>query len=312
MVKTNPIEKVFIGLVEKIVEDIFRDNVSDEECTKILKTLNSHLEKARQLNFLSYEGEVLNALALYELMNGGSSDLAMKGFYSTYDCALRANNIELQAKALSNIGSLFNEKFDFAEAKIYIDRVIELGKTVPPVPLSCLFAYGNRINYHITQGDWNSAHQDILVANDLSGIVHVTSATRNDYARSITTVRIREVMINLVQGDYTAALTALRLAQGLTSQLNSSEYNLQVALVKIFYTLIVDENTEAFNIWHHTQRYSTNIELLENIVEVAFLQKMKHIAYAKQVAEFVLDNAPTEQAKAKIQSIFEELGVTLV
>ena len=220
MTQSNPMEPVFIGMVEKIVEEIFRGHANAAEKEKILASLRNHLEKAKRLQLLLYEGEAHNAIFIYKIMNNGDHEEIAASLDAAYDCAKRAGDVTLQIKILNNKGAVANQEYQFAEARRIYDEAIQLNQTLDTPVLGALFAYGNRIIGFMREADWDSASQDIIAADDISRSIQVTSVIRNDYARAIQSIRSHEVIVNLATGKHEAAQSALKLDQTLVSQLN--------------------------------------------------------------------------------------------
>ena len=309
MTKPNPMEPVFIGMVEKIVEEIFRDHADDAERARILTTLHSHLEKAKRLGTLSYEGETHNAIFIYNIMNGGSRDLLLANLNAAHDCARQAGNIPLQVKILNNTGSYLSGEYDFEQSRRYFDDAIKLDMSLAAPTVAGIFAYTNNISDTVRQGKWQQALAEIKVADGVSKKATVTAVNRNDYARIVHVLHGFDALVRLALGEYDAALSALKLVQTLEQQLGIKGLELTTQRLQALYALIAEGNTTRFEAWFDAIEFGSAFGVTDGWQIVCLLKATGHTEYATKLAKRVLAAAPNQAVRDKIQADFEPLGV---
>lgn len=241
MVKqTHPMENIFIQQIELLVAQMFRGESFDPP---LEQQLQNHLERARKLGALRYEGETLNTLASLVF---SKRDLSLHYRKQALACAEKAEDIVLQTKVLNNLGTHYYRIYQFDESLATYRRCVALASQQDPLPLAYLIGSCGKVSLLLVKGAFEDALQTISTVRDKADKIHVTSVTRNNYGRAIWVMNNTAALTYIANGDAEQADATIRMASHLSQQLNEDEFNFVGFLTGAFHAFAFEQQSERF------------------------------------------------------------------
>lgn len=304
----NPLGKIYIPLVEKLIKAIF---VGDEPVDgALLNKLEGHLKRAQQIKATDYEGHVQSAIGLYHLTTRADHDIVRPYFERARACAIVVDDKALRVRTTNNLAVLAAFCLDVEATVQHCQEVIDLYGSMDMPLVDSGFCYANLLGAYMIMGQWEKVASTLKAFDHLIQNMAVNPTNRTKYGQVVYAYRITSALSYLGLGQYDAVSPQLKLAEELALQLSMpAETNAMLHLTSALYDLALDDEAQAFERWYDQEAANDIAHRYGSAVSV--LVKMGYLAAATKLAQYILDQSENEQTRANVYAVFTARGLML-